>query len=150
MQEHESFPFCLTSTLSWLIHFSPCSTSLSQKNSFLSKLAEVVLAQPLCRNVRWMYRMKSGARIIHTLASNLRSNLERSTLLHRGDAFHTANLIRLSPTRSWKMEKLANQQWVEIGQGMQRHWWDWPPITGPYCFSGWSFTSNSSPHLSLK
>ena len=38
--------------------------------------------------------MKSGANISHSLASSLHSNLERSTLLHRGDGFHMANQTR--------------------------------------------------------
>lgn len=37
------------------------------------------------------FRMKSGASISHSLSSSLHSNLERSTLLHRGDGFHMAN-----------------------------------------------------------
>ena len=90
MQEQDPFLFYLTSILSWLIHFSPCLTSLSLKNSFISKFKEVVLVQPLCRNssehTGW-----SGASISHSLSSSLHSNVEQNILLHRGDGFHMAN-----------------------------------------------------------
>ena len=45
-----SIPLLFNFYAELLIHFSPCLTCLSLKNSFISRLKEVVLVQPLCRN----------------------------------------------------------------------------------------------------
>ena len=131
MQKQGLFLFYLTST-QLLIHFSLCLTCLSLKNSFISKLKEVVLVQPLCRDSSehsgWKVVQASAivCRVVYTVTWS-------EALSSIGVMVSTWPIRRtLSYAVLQKMEKLANQQWVEIGRGMQGHCQDWLQITSSY------------------
>ena len=132
MQEQDPFLFYLTSILSWLIHFSPCLTSLSLKNSFISKFKEVVLVQHLCRNssehTGWKVGQASAIvwQVVYTVTwRKTFSSIE--VMVSIWPTRHTLSYAVLQ-----KIEKLANQQGVEIGWGMQGHWRDWLQTTSSY------------------
>ena len=131
MQKQGLFLFYLTST-QLLIHFSLCLTCLSLKNSFISKLKEVVLIQPLCRNssehTRWKVVPTSAIvwQVVYTVTWS-EALSSTGVMVSTGPIRHTLSYEVLQ-----KMEKLANQQWVEIGRGMQGHCQDWLQITSSY------------------
>ena len=131
MQEQGPFLFYLAST-QLLIHFSPCLTCFSLKNSFISNLKKVVLVQPLCRNSS----EHSGWKVVQASAIvwQVVYTGTWSEALSSIEVMVSTWPIRctLSYAVLQKMEKLANQQWVEIGWGMQGHWQDWLQITSSY------------------